>query len=117
MGKIMTIHYLSLPGTAMQNVQPQKPKSFNMTVKLGAAERDRLALIATAKKRTPHYLMKEAIQNYLEQEEAEQRFIDAAKTALNDYKTNGQHITLEEFSAWAKEIRTNPQAQMPPCHT
>lgn len=101
----------------MQNAQSQKSKSFNVTVKLDAAERDRLALIAAAKKRTPHYLMKEAIQNYLEQEEAEQRFIAAAQSALSDYKANGQHITLEEFSAWAKEIRTNPQAQMPPCHT
>jgi len=87
-----------------------------MTVKLDASERDRLAVIAAAKKRTSHYLMKEAIQNYLEQEEAEQRFVAAAQGALSDYKANGQHITLEEFSAWAKEIRSNPQAQMPPCH-
>lgn len=101
----------------MPNTQPQKKRAFNVTVKLDASERERLALIASAKKRTPHYLMKEAIQNYLAQEEAEQRFIAAAKDALSDYKNNGQHITLEEFSAWAKEIRTNPQARMPPCHS
>lgn len=88
-----------------------------MTVKLDASERDRLAVIATAKKRTPHYLMKEAIQAYIEQEETEQRFIAAAKDALTGYKNNGQHITLEEFSAWAKLIRTHPDAPMPPCHS
>lgn len=100
----------------MTTLQTEKPKAFNMTVKLDASERDRLTRIAIAKKRTSHYLMKEAIQNYLAQEEAEQRFLAAAKEALSDYKANGQHLTLEEFSAWAKQIRTHSQAPMPPCH-
>jgi len=100
----------------MPIAQAQKPKAFNVTVKLDASERTRLAHLAAAKNRTPHYLMKEAIQSYIAQEEAEQRFMDAAKAALADYQKNGQHITLEEFSAWAKEIRTNPLAQMPACH-
>jgi len=60
--------------------------------------------------------MKESIQYYIEQEEAEQRFIAATKGVLSDYKNSGQHITLEECSVWAKNFWTNPQAQLPPCH-
>ena len=100
----------------MPTAELQKPRACNVTVKLDASERDRLAVIAAAKKRTPHYLMKEAIQAYIVQEEAEQRFIAVAKESLKEYKETGKHVTLEEFSAWAKEIRTNPAAAMPACH-
>jgi len=40
-------------------------------------------------KRTPHYLMKEAILEYVKKEEARQNFIKAAKTAFEHYKETG----------------------------
>lgn len=94
----------------------QSRTSKNITVKLDDSERERIKVLAAAKKRTPHYLMKEAIQNYLEQEEAEQRFIAAAKQSFEDYKKTGEHITLDEFSAWVKATKSNPEAAMPECH-
>ena len=42
------------------------------------SERQRLKSLAAAKQRTPHFLMKEAIQRYIEDEEAEQAAIQAA---------------------------------------
>ena len=53
----------------------------NMTVKLERADRQRLKLLAATKKGTPDYLMREAIQAYIEKEEAEQNFIAAAEGA------------------------------------
>ena len=41
-------------------------RSANVTVKLAASDRKRIQSLAISKKRTPHYLMKEAIQAYLE---------------------------------------------------
>ncbi len=40
------------------------------TIKLDSSERDRIASLASIMKRTPHYLMKEAILEYVKREEA-----------------------------------------------
>ena len=57
---------------------PEKPRAVNVTVKLEHSERQSLKSLAAAKHRTPHFLMKEAIQRYIEDEEAEQAAIQAA---------------------------------------
>ncbi|MDO9011090.1 MAG: ribbon-helix-helix protein, CopG family [Gallionella sp.] len=113
---LLSWYYLSLKGRIMQNHTIEKPRTANVTVKLEESDRARIKSLAAVKKRTPHYLMREAIQKYLEAEESEQRFITAAETSLKEYKLNGLHITLEEFSAWATKLKTNPDAPMPICH-
>jgi predicted transcriptional regulator len=95
----------------------QTPSSVNMTVKLDGGDRQRLQVLAATKKRTPHYLMREAIQAYIEKEEAEQHFIAAAESAWGDYEKTGLHITLDEAKVWAKKLKKNPRAKLPACHT
>ena len=91
-------------------------KAMNMTVKLEASERQRLATIAAAKNRSTHFVMKEAIQMYLAREEAEQAEIQRAVRSLEHYNETGLHVTLDEFSAWVKAIAVNPKTLMPTCH-
>ena len=88
-----------------------------VTIKLEPADRDRIAILAAMKKRTPHYLMKEAILEYVKKEEARQNFIKAAETAFEHYKETGLHITLDEFSNWVDEVQQNPDTPVPACHT
>ena len=88
----------------------------NATVKLSAAERERIKSIAAFRNRTPHYIMKEAIQMYLKSAEIEQNFIAAGEESWDDFEKNGLHITLGEAREWAKELKTNPQARIPACH-
>lgn len=92
------------------------PKAMNMTVKLEASERLRLAAVASAKNRSTHFVMKEAIQMYLAREEAEQAEIQRAVRSLEHYAETGLHITLDEFSSWVKAIAINPKTPMPICH-
>jgi predicted transcriptional regulator len=94
----------------------ETPKAVNLTVKLESFDRDRLKSLASSRNRTPHFLMREAIQVYLEKAEAEQRFIDAAKQSLAHYQATSSHITLDEFSAWVKTVKEKPKAEMPECH-
>ncbi len=94
----------------------EKPRAHHMSVKLEDSERDRLKSLAVAKKRTPHYLMKEAIQAYLEKEELEQRFIAAAKESLAHYKETGLHVSHDEFSQWVDDLQSSPKATPPACH-
>jgi predicted transcriptional regulator len=94
----------------------QKLPLANLSIKLDASDRDRLKAIAIAKNRTTHFLMKEAIQQYLAAEEAEQRSIDAAEQSLQHYKQTGLHTTLDEMKAWAKAVKLNRGTAMPACH-
>ena len=88
-----------------------------VTVKLEASDRERLAVLAQAKKRTPHYLMKEAILDYVRREEARLNFVKAAQTSFEHYKSTGLHVSLDEFGRWVDEVQANPQAPLPECHT
>jgi len=95
--------------------KPRPPGT--VTVKLDPSDRDRISSLATLKKRTPHYLMKEAILEYVQREEARQNFIQAAEASFEHYKETGLHITLDEFGAWVDDVQNNPNAPITACHT
>ncbi len=95
----------------------EKPRSGSVTIKLDDADRDRITSLAVAKKRTPHYLMKEAILDYVKKEEARQNFVAAAQSSFEHYKETGLHITLDEFSHWVDQVQQSPDAPVPACHT
>ena len=68
-------------------------------VKLDPSVRPRISALAMSKKRTPHYLLKEAIREYIDREESRQNFIKVAERSYQHYKETGSHISLDEFSA------------------
>ncbi len=94
----------------------QSGTSGSVTVKLDRVDRDRIATLAYAKKRTPHYLMKQAILEYVQREETRQNFIMAAEASFEHYKEAGLHITLDEFDIWVDQVQENPDAPIPKCH-
>jgi predicted transcriptional regulator len=95
----------------------EKPRAINVTVKLDDSERNSLKSLALAKQRTPHFLMKEAIARYIEDEEAEQAAIAAATASLDHYQKTGLHTTLDEVKDWAKALRKDRNTKMSACHT
>ncbi len=101
----------------MKNPSIEKPRTGSVTIKLDDADRDRIATLATAKKRTPHYLMKEAILEYVKKEEVRQNFISAAESSFEHYKEIGLHITLSEFGHWVDQVQETAEAPVPACHT
>lgn len=88
----------------------------NLTVKLNTDERHKLKDLADAKKRTPHFLMREAIQRYIATEEAEQEAIELASASIAHYKQTGLHVTLAEVKAWSKSLKNDRNATITPCH-
>ena len=88
----------------------------NMSIKLDFEERDRIRAIAAAENRSTHFIMKEAIRQYLDKKEVERRFIDAAKESRLHYKSTKQHITQDEFSNWVDSLQSNVNTPMPVCH-
>ena len=88
-----------------------------VSVKLDPADRERIAVLASIKKRTAHYLMKEAIHEYLQREESRLNFMRAAEAAAQEFKDTGMHVTHEELDAWMETWGTENEKPMPVCHT
>lgn len=92
------------------------PASKPISIKLDETERTALSRVAEARKRSAHFIAREAIRDYLQRAERRQSFIADADAAWRGYQDTGPHITLDEFSKWVDEVQENPAAEMPVCH-
>lgn len=91
----------------------QKPRSPTVTLKLDESHRQRLKSLAEAKQRSSHYLMKEAIERYLVQEEAEQAVLHSVDAEIVNFEASGLHIELGDVKVWAQDLKQNRSAQLP----
>ena len=96
--------------------KPRPAAASPVSVKLDADERTRLSALAAARKRSSHYLMREAVREYLTREELRQDFADEAEKALADYEQTGLHVTHAEMGAWAKSLGTRRPKRFPKWH-
>ena len=72
----------------------------NMAVKLEPDLKRRLQVLGDAKRRTPHWLMGEAIRLYVEREEAALRASAEARERLALYDATGAYVADEDVEAW-----------------
>lgn len=86
------------------------------SLKLDAATRSRVRRLATLRRRSPHWVMKEAITTYLGQEEAKEALRREAWEAWEDYKNTGLHCTNEEMCAWLESWGTENELPPPEPH-
>jgi len=87
-----------------------------VTVKLESDLRDRLARLADARKHAAHFLMREAIQEYVEREEKRESFHQEALQAWEEYKETGLHVTGAEVIEWLNTWGTDHEKAVPTCH-
>ena len=88
-----------------------------ISVKIDDSLKSRVQHLASARKRSPHWIMREAIARYVEQEEARETVRQAAVAAWDDYRLTGLHATFEEADAWLAELEGGRPADPPQCHT
>ena len=87
-----------------------------VSVKIDDDLKGRVNVLASARQRTAHWIMREAIARYVEQEEAREQHRQAAIAAWEDYQTTGLHATFEEADAWLAELESGKPADPPRCH-
>ena len=95
---------------------PASTKAKTSSVKLDPVLSDKLASLAVLKRRAPHYLMRDAISQYVDRETMRQTAIEDAKKSWEKYQNTGRHITLDEFDAWVDRLDIDPTASIPTCH-
>ena len=87
------------------------------SLKLDDALKERLQKLADSRKRTPHWLMKEAIERYVSYEEWHDQIWKEAIEAKEDYDSTGLHLTGEEVEEWLRRRAAGEDVDLPECHT
>jgi predicted transcriptional regulator len=92
------------------------PSTTTTSLKLDAGTKTRLQRLATSRRRSAHWLMREAIEQYVEHEEARERLRADALAAWSDYQATGQHVTASEADAWLARLEAGEDASAPLPH-
>jgi len=89
--------------------------SSTTSLKLDVEIKDRVRRLASARRRSPHWLMREAIEDYVEREEKREQFRHHALAAWEHYQTTGRHLTQEEADTWLAKLEAGKDAPPPKC--
>ena len=87
-----------------------------VAIKIDADTMERVKRLADARQRSPHWLMREAIRQYVEREEKREAFRQSAVQAWNDFRADGLHATQREADAWLAKLEAGKDAEPPECH-
>jgi len=87
-----------------------------VAIKIDQDIKDRVKRLADARHRTPHWLMREAISQYVEREEKREAFRQAGIKAWTEYQATGLHVTAEEADTWLAKIEAGQEVEPPECH-
>jgi predicted transcriptional regulator len=86
------------------------------SLKLDAETKTRLKQLAQARRRSSHWLMREAIEQCVEPEERREQVRQDARAAWAEYQATGQHVTAEEADAWLAQLEAGEEWEPPPPH-
>ena len=86
------------------------------SVKLDDDLKSRVQQLAQRQQRSAHRIMREAIRDYVEKEEAKEQFIQEALASWSSYKQTGKHLTGSEVREWLQTWGTDNEVEIPECH-
>jgi predicted transcriptional regulator len=92
------------------------PSTSTTSLKLDVEMKARIQRLAESQRRTSHWIMREAIDEYVSREEKRQSFRQDAQAAWEDYQRTGLHLTNEEVGDWLAKIEAGEDAELPECH-
>ncbi len=90
--------------------------SSTTSLKLDDSVKNRVRQLASARRRSAHWIMREAINQYLEREEKREEFHRAGLAAWEHYQTTGLHLTADEADAWLAKLEAGEEPDTPECH-
>lgn len=86
------------------------------SVKLDDELKNRIQHLAGMRHRSAHWIMCEAIRDYVDREEKREAFKQDALLAWEAYQQNGLHLTLEEADSWLSKLEAGEDVELPKCH-
>jgi predicted transcriptional regulator len=92
------------------------PSASTTSLKLDPAIKERVQHLAEARRRTSHWIMREAIEEYVSREEKREQFRLDTLAAWEEYQRTGLHLTGEEVDEWLEKVAKGEDAELPECH-
>jgi predicted transcriptional regulator len=92
------------------------PSPATTSLKLDSELKQRVQRLASARRRSAHWIMREAVEQYVSREEKREQFRADALAAWTDYQATGLHATAEEADAWLARLEAGEDAETPSCH-
>lgn len=86
------------------------------SLKIDDGLKSRVQQLASQRRRSAHWIMLEAIQQYVDREEAHESFKQEALASWESYKETGSHLTGQEVRNWLSTWGTDDEKAMPECH-
>ncbi|WP_019022923.1 CopG family ribbon-helix-helix protein [Thioalkalivibrio sp. ALE23] len=86
------------------------------SLKIDDALKSRVQHLPSQRRRSSHWIMLEAIRQYVEREEAREGFRQEALAAWAAYQETGRHVTGQEARAWLNTWGTDEEKAAPECH-
>ena len=87
-----------------------------VSVKLDPETKAKIEHLAQARDRSPHWMMREAITQYVEREELKEAFRRDTLDAWQEFQETGLHVSLEEADQWLAGWGTETEGGTPRCH-
>ncbi len=92
------------------------PAQSTSSLKLDQELKERVQRLATARKRSAHWIMREAVEEYVGREEKRERLKQDILAAWAHYQETGLHVTGDEADAWLAKLEAGEDAKAPECH-
>ncbi|MBU1172692.1 MAG: CopG family ribbon-helix-helix protein [Proteobacteria bacterium] len=86
------------------------------SVKLDEELKNKVQHLADLRNRSPHWIMCEAIRDYIDREEAKEHFKEEALASWKSYKETGRYLTGQEVRDWLQTWGTDKESEIPQCH-
>lgn len=86
------------------------------SLKLDSDLKERVQRLAAARRRSAHWIMREAVEQYVGREEMREKFREDALAAWSEYQATGWHATAEEADVWLAKLEAGEHAEAPECH-
>jgi predicted transcriptional regulator len=86
------------------------------SIKLDEGLINRIRNLADSRNRSPHWIMREAITQYVSREEAREDFKQEALCSWKAFQETGQHLTNQEVREWLTTWGTEQEKAVPKCH-
>lgn len=88
-----------------------------VAIKIDDDIKARIKRLADARQRTPHWVMREAITQYVVREEKREAFRQDTLQAWEDFRVSGQHVTADQVDAWLARLEQGNDLDPPACRS
>ncbi|MEI3853955.1 MULTISPECIES: CopG family ribbon-helix-helix protein [Ensifer] len=86
------------------------------SLKLDDELKGRVQHLAEIRRRSSHWIMREAIAQYVEREEKREALRHDTLNAWEEYQATGLHATADEVEKWLSTWGTDDESAAPECH-